>query len=414
MPITLTREDNLHVSDLIRRCLADPATPVPQAIYFHTLLARMESDGKLTLPAVGNAVAHLFEVMGGAEGVESFDAALQRLTRTLLLSGDLEGARAVERAARVMIGPSLPAEAAHGLASLTGAPSPAHGAAHRPVEGNTVVEEGDASGIAWHLPDAEVKPLILSADLRPPMERLIRDLRGIARYVDRGIKAPTRVLMVGPPGVGKTTAAVWIARQLGLKLAVVQLAGVVSSYRSRTQKNLAAILKVVAAEKAAVFFDEWDALASRRDASGPGTSEEAKHIMGAMLQLLSDHPSALLVMAATNIEGALDPAQKRRMPTRLVFTYPDLGARRELLALFWAKVDAEEEARAELLRRSDGRSGDWLEVVAHAAARAALSEDGDGLIRLPHVQQAANETPVQDELAAPGRARTTPSGLVLV
>lgn len=418
MTITLARDDLHRVTTLIRYCLDEGVIHrAEEEAYWHTFLQRAELDGKFALPHVGGAMAHLLEVFGGPTMTErDFDGALERLMRALVLGGDLEGAQMVQRAAKTLVAAPMNPATMDALGKMAGGGAGAGPAGDGKVKGTEVVEEGDASGILWHEPDAPVVPLILSRDLRPPMEKLLRDLRGIDRYLDRKIKAPTRVLMVGPPGTGKTTAAIWIAQQLGVRLAVVQLASVISSYRSRTQKNIAAILKAVADAKGAVFFDEWDALASRRDKEGPGTSEEAKHIMGAILQLLSQHPTGLLVMAATNVEQALDPAQKRRMPTRLVFGYPDMGARTELLTSFWRLCDVAPEARERLLAAGDGKSGDWLEVVAHAAARSALAiEGGDGVIQLPHVVEAVNETPVQDELGAPAapRPRVSPGGVIL-
>src|SRR5215207_1724756 len=78
----------------------------------------------------------------------------------------------------------------------------------------------------------------------------------------------------GPPGTGKTICAEAIAHALGMKLLVVNYAEVESMWMGETPKNVAALFRSAAEQNAVLFFDEADAIATRRSSSGLGRGFE--------------------------------------------------------------------------------------------------------------------------------------------
>lgn len=271
---------------------------------------------------------------------------------------------------------------------------------------NPLAEAGDASGVEWFEPK-EV-PFILDAAIGPELERLVEDLRHATRYVALGIDAPTRVLLKGPPGVGKTTAARWVAWKLGVPLGLARLDGMVSSFIGKSERNLKAAFEEAGKRGAILFLDEIDGLCLRRDAQGGAGVEHAKKITSALLQQLDRIPAAQVVFGATNLADQLDPALRRRMPTELTFAYPDRRARAAMLDAWWERLVPATDARDYLLDRSEGRSGDYLRAVAMRAARSAiagaarLEDAGVGLDAVPvlqhHVAAAIAAVPRPDEL----------------
>ena len=102
---------------------------------------------------------------------------------------------------------------------------------------------------------------------------------------------PTRTaLFVGPPGVGKTMAARWVARELGRPLLTLDLAAVMSSYLGRTGSNLRLVLDYAKAIDCVLLLDELDAIAKRRD--DREEIGELKRLVTVLIQQIDDWPSS--------------------------------------------------------------------------------------------------------------------------
>jgi SpoVK/Ycf46/Vps4 family AAA+-type ATPase len=132
---------------------------------------------------------------------------------------------------------------------------------------------------------------------------------------------PTRsVLFTGPPGVGKTLAARWIARSLNRPLITLDLAAVMSSFLGRTGNNMRQVLDYAKSLDCVLLLDELDAVAKRRD----DVSEigELKRLVSVLLQEIDDWPPSGLLVAATNHPDLLDPAVWRRFDTLIPFPIP--------------------------------------------------------------------------------------------
>lgn len=134
--------------------------------------------------------------------------------------------------------------------------------------------------------------------------------------------APTRsLLFTGAPGVGKSLAAKWLAKSLGLPLLTVDLAAVMSSFLGRTGNNIRNILDYAKSVDCVLFLDELDALAKRRDdATEVG---ELKRLVTVLLQEIDSWPAHGLMLAATNHPDLLDPAVWRRFDMIVEFPLPD-------------------------------------------------------------------------------------------
>jgi SpoVK/Ycf46/Vps4 family AAA+-type ATPase len=133
---------------------------------------------------------------------------------------------------------------------------------------------------------------------------------------------PTRTaLFVGEPGVGKTLAAKWMARELKVPLLTLDLAAVMSSFLGRTGNNVRYVLDYAKSMDCILLLDELDAVAKRRDdASEVG---ELKRLVTVLLQEVDDWPPDSMLLAATNHPDLLDPAVWRRFEMVVEFPKPE-------------------------------------------------------------------------------------------
>jgi len=144
---------------------------------------------------------------------------------------------------------------------------------------------------------------------------------------------PTKSLIFsGPPGVGKTMTAGWLAQQLELPLYTLDLTTVMSSFLGRTGSNLRSVIDYAKSHPSILLLDEIDAIAKKRtDESDVG---ELKRLVTIMLQELEDWPSSGLLVAATNHPNLIDPALWRRFDLEVTFELPNDAHVADAIRLF--------------------------------------------------------------------------------
>jgi SpoVK/Ycf46/Vps4 family AAA+-type ATPase len=189
----------------------------------------------------------------------------------------------------------------------------------------------------------------------------------------------------GPPGTGKTICAEAIAHFLDRRLMLVRYAELESMWMGETPKNVAAIFRMAREERAVLFFDEADAIASRRSTSvDHGFQRESNTVVSVLLQELEWYKG--VVIFATNLAANFDPAFERRIRTHVLFEMPGPAER----ALIWRAqlhpsrtplaADVDFEA---LAARYEVSGGDIRNAVLKAAL-AAAAEPGPASTKLIH------------------------------
>jgi SpoVK/Ycf46/Vps4 family AAA+-type ATPase len=190
----------------------------------------------------------------------------------------------------------------------------------------------------------------------------------------------------GPPGTGKTICAEAIAHALGMKLLVVDYAEVESMWMGETPKNIVAVFRAAAEQKAVLFFDEADAIASRR-AAGVALphQREANTSVNVLLRELDAFNG--VVIFATNLAANFDPAFERRIRAHVRFAVPGAEERERI----WhvqvhprkTPLARDVDFRA-LSERFTMTGGDIKNAVINAAPAAA--GDSRTPIHQPHIE----------------------------
>lgn len=175
------------------------------------------------------------------------------------------------------------------------------------------------------------KPL-LDREVSQQLEHLIQERRQSKRLASLGLQPTRSAIFVGPPGVGKTVTARWLAVQLKLPLYVLDLTAVMSSLLGRSGSNLRAALDFAKSRPCVLLLDEIDSIAKRRsDDSDVG---ELKRLVTVILQEVDEWPSSGLLLAATNHPELIDPALWRRFDLTVHFKSPDKGDVRRAVERF--------------------------------------------------------------------------------
>lgn len=165
---------------------------------------------------------------------------------------------------------------------------------------------------------------LLAATVEESLAQLIKERKQIKKLASMGLHPTKSSVFVGPPGVGKTITARWIAAQLGVPLFVLDLTTVMSSLLGKSGANIRAALDYAKQTPSVLFLDEIDAIAKRRsDESDIG---ELKRLVTVILQEVDEWPSSGLLLAATNHPELIDPALWRRFDLVIEFQSPDAQA----------------------------------------------------------------------------------------
>jgi SpoVK/Ycf46/Vps4 family AAA+-type ATPase len=170
------------------------------------------------------------------------------------------------------------------------------------------------------VPRRKVADLVLSMETRAAIAELVEEQTRADVLRAHGVEPRHRVMLVGPPGNGKTSLAEALAEALGVGLFVVRYELLIGSYLGETASRLRRILDYARTTPCVLFFDEFDAIGKERgDTHETG---EIKRVVSSLLMQIDELPSYTMLVAATNHPELLDRGAWRRFQLRLDLPAP--------------------------------------------------------------------------------------------
>ena len=215
--------------------------------------------------------------------------------------------------------------------------------------------------------------------LKPQLHRIREMIELPLRYPEvferLGIDAPKGVLLHGPPGCGKTLIARSIANETDAKFFTVSGPEIIHKFYGESEAHLRKIFADAAAQgPSIVFLDEIDAIAPQREKV---VGDVEKRVVAQLLALMDglNKRQNLIVIAATNIPNALDPALRRpgRFDREISIPIPDKNGRRDILEIHSRGMPlAQDVDMSHLAEITHGFVGADLEALCREAAMICL------------------------------------------
>jgi SpoVK/Ycf46/Vps4 family AAA+-type ATPase len=189
---------------------------------------------------------------------------------------------------------------------------------------------GELAGLVLaSYPAMRLSDMVLSDAVRSRIEEIIAQQRQRDLLRSHGLSPKRKILLVGPPGCGKTMTASVLAGECDLPLLFVQLHSLITKYMGETAAKLHLIFDAMAETRGVYLFDEFDAIGAAR-AAGNDVGE-IRRVLNSFLQFLEHDDSESLIIAATNFVGMLDDALFRRFDDVITYELPDKALVRRLI-----------------------------------------------------------------------------------
>ncbi len=210
------------------------------------------------------------------------------------------------------------------------------------------------------------------------LAEIVDYLHNPKKYTDIGASMPKGILLVGPPGTGKTMLAKAVAGEADVPFFSISGSEFVEMFVGMGASKVRDLFKQ-AKEKAPciVFIDEIDAIGGKRSSGGMGGHDEREQTLNQLLTEMDgfDGNSGVIILAATNRPETLDPALTRpgRFDRRVPVELPDLHGREAILKVHAKKIKVEDGVDfTRIARMASGASGAELANIVNEAALRAV------------------------------------------
>ncbi|MCI5484859.1 MAG: ATP-dependent zinc metalloprotease FtsH [Clostridiales bacterium] len=252
---------------------------------------------------------------------------------------------------------------------------------------------GGAGAMSFNMGKSNAKVYVKSSDgikfsdvagedeAKENLTEIVDYLHNPDKYKEIGASMPKGILLVGPPGTGKTMLAKAVAGEASVPFFSMSGSEFVEMFVGMGASKVRDLFKQ-AKEKAPciVFIDEIDAIGQKRNTGGMGGNDEREQTLNQLLTEMDgfEGNNGVIILAATNRPESLDPALTRpgRFDRRVPVELPDLKGREEILKVHARKIKVADDVDfSKIARMASGASGAELANIVNEAALRAVRDN---------------------------------------
>ena len=252
---------------------------------------------------------------------------------------------------------------------------------------------GGAGAMSFNMGTSNAKVYVKSSDgikfsdvagedeAKENLTEIVDYLHNPDKYKEIGASMPKGILLVGPPGTGKTMLAKAVAGEASVPFFSMSGSEFVEMFVGMGASKVRDLFQQ-AKEKAPciVFIDEIDAIGQKRNTGGMGGNDEREQTLNQLLTEMDgfEGNNGVIILAATNRPESLDPALTRpgRFDRRVPVELPDLKGREEILKVHARKIKVADDVDfSKIARMASGASGAELANIVNEAALRAVRDN---------------------------------------
>lgn len=221
--------------------------------------------------------------------------------------------------------------------------------------------------------DTRLSGMILPEDLKQRLKRVVAEQRQQHKLLEKGLTPRRKLLLIGPPGSGKTMTASALAGELNVPLFTVVFDSLITRFMGETASKLRLVFDAMSSTRGVYLFDEFDAIGAKRgERNDVG---EIRRVLNSFLQFLENDESDSLIVAATNHPELLDPALFRRFDDVIRYDLPDPSVAQDILEARLSLFDTSEIIWSKVRDIVSGLSQGEISRAADEAAKRAILSD---------------------------------------
>lgn len=234
-------------------------------------------------------------------------------------------------------------------------------------------------------PSVHLSEMVLSPAIRKSLTKVTREYKQRSQLREHALSPSRKLLLIGPPGCGKTMTSRALAGELHLPHMAVQFHSLITKFLGETATKLHAVFELMPKTRGVYLFDEFDAIGYERSALND--VGEIRRVLNSFLQFLEQDDSDSIIVAATNLATMLDEALFRRFDEVIRYEKPIASEIRELIKNQLARFGLDDAVLDEATALSAGLShADICQACGDAAKDAVLK--GTKTVELESVRDA--------------------------
>ena len=222
-------------------------------------------------------------------------------------------------------------------------------------------------------PNIPKAALIIPTIIENRIERIIHEYRQQQKLKTYGLTHRRKIMLIGPPGTGKTMTARVLAHELRLPLYTIQVDRLVTKFMGETSAKLRQIFDLIQKETGVYLFDEFDAIGGERLLDND--VGEMRRVLTSFLQFIEQDISDSVIVTATNSPKLLDRALFRRFDDVLYYKQPTIEERKRLIQNVLGSFLESKFTWKIVLTESDGLSHAEIGQACRDAIKYTILDD---------------------------------------